>query len=81
MDYLEKKKYDKAIKEFDLATLYPENLEVPAPAGKKATLESIVQEMQDELNDKYAKFGEADKEATQKSIEEYKKLLEIIKKR
>ena len=37
--------------------------------------------MQDELNDKYAKFGEADKEATQKSIEEYKKLLEIIKKR
>ena len=79
--YLEKKKYDKAIKEFDLATLYPENLEVPAPAGKKATLESIVQEMQDELNDKYAKFGEADKEATQKSIEEYKKLLEIIKKR
>jgi len=80
-EYLNKKKYDKALKEFDLATLYPENLEVPAPAKKKVTLESMIQEMQDELNDNYAKFGDADKEATRKQIEEYKKLLEIIKNR
>ena len=79
--YLEKKKYDKAIKEFDLATLYPENLEVPAPAGKNVTLESMVQEMQDELNDNYAKFGEDDKAAAQKKLEDYKRLLEIIKNR
>ena len=79
--YMDKGKYDKAIKEFDLATLYPDNLEVPAPAGKKATLESIVQEMQDELNDQYAKFGDADQGATQKRIDDYKKLLEIIRNR
>ena len=79
--YLEKKKYDKAIKEFDLATLYPENLEVPAPVGKNVTLESMVQEMQDELNDNYAKFGEDDKAAAQKKLEDYKRLLEIIKNR
>lgn len=79
--YLDKGKYDKAIKEFDLATLYPDNLEVPAPAGKKATLESIIQEMRDDLNDDYAKFGEADKGATQKRIDDYEKLLEIIKNR
>ena len=78
---MDKGKYDKAIKEFDLATLYPDNLEVPAPAGKKATLESIVQEMQDELNDQYAKFGDADQGATQKRIDDYKKLLEIIRNR
>jgi tetratricopeptide (TPR) repeat protein len=79
--YLDKKKYDKALKEFDLATLYPENLEVPAPAGKNVTLESMLKEMQDDLNDNYAKFGDSDKAASQKRIEELKKLLEIIKKR
>ena len=79
--FLEKKKYDKALKEFDLATLYPDNLEVAAPAGKNVTLESMLQEMQDELNDNYAKFGDADKADTEKRIEEYRKLLEIIKKR
>ena len=79
--YLDKKKYDKALKEFDLATLYPENLEVPAPAGKKVTLESMLQEMQDELNDNYAKFGEGDKASAQKRLEEYGRLLEIIKSR
>ena len=79
--YLDKKKYDKALKEFELATLYPANLEVPAPAGKKVTLESMIQDMQSELDDNYAKFGEDDKAATQKRIEEYRKLLEIIKGR
>ena len=79
--FLEKKKYDKALKEFDLATLYPDNLEVAAPAGKNVTLESMLQEMQDELNDNYAKFGDADKADTEKRIEEYRKLREIIKKR
>lgn len=79
--YLDKKKYNKALEEFDKATLYPENLEVAAPANKKVTLESIIQDMQDELNDNYAKFGDSDKAATQKRIEEYKKLLEIIKNR
>ncbi len=76
---LDKKKYDKALKEFKLATLYPANLEVPAPAGKTVTLESMLQEMEDELNDNYAKFGEDDKAATEKRIEGYRKLLEIVK--
>jgi tetratricopeptide (TPR) repeat protein len=76
---LDKKKYDKALKEFELATLYPANLEVPAPAGKTVTLESMLQEMEDELNDNYAKFGEDDKAATEKRIEGYRKLLEIVK--
>ncbi len=61
--------------------MYPENLEVPAPAGKNVTLESMLKEMQDDLNDNYAKFGDSDKAASQKRIEELKKLLEIIKKR
>jgi hypothetical protein len=41
----------------------------------------MVQEMQDELNDNYAKFGEDDKAAAQKKLEDYKRLLEIIKNR
>ena len=75
---LEKKSYKKAMEEFRLATLYPDNLEVPAPAQSQ-TLEDVIAGMKAELDDNYAKFGDEDSASRRKNLDELSKLLETIK--
>lgn len=75
---LDKKAYKRAMEEFRLATLYPENLEVPAPA-KSVTIEDVISEMRQELNDNYAKFGDEDSASKAKSLDELGKLVKEIK--
>ena len=75
---LDKKAYKRAMEEFRLATLYPENLEVPAPA-KSVTIEDVISEMRQELNDNYAKFGDEDSASKAKSLDELEKLVKEIK--
>lgn len=74
---LDKKQYKKAMEEFRLATLYPENLEVPAPA-KSMTINDVIAEMKAELDDSYAKFGDDDSAAKRKNLDELEKLLKTI---
>jgi tetratricopeptide (TPR) repeat protein len=75
---LEKKSYKKAMEEFRLATLYPDNLEVPAPA-QSVTFEDVIAEMRQELTDNYAKFGNEDTASKAKNLDELEKLLKEIK--
>lgn len=75
---LDRKAYKKAMEEFRLATLYPENLEVPAPA-KSQTLEDVIADMRAELDDNYAKFGDEDSASKKKNLDELTRLLEKIK--
>lgn len=75
---LDRKQYKKAMEEFRLATLYPANLEVPAPA-KSMTLDDVIAEMRAELDDNYAKFGDEDSAAKKKTLDELEKLLKTIK--
>ncbi len=75
---LEKKSYKRAMEEFRLATLYPENLEVPAPA-ESVTLEDVIAEMRRELTDNYAKFGNEDTASKAKNLDELENLLKEIK--
>ncbi|MGI5847794.1 MAG: DUF5107 domain-containing protein [Candidatus Cryptobacteroides sp.] len=74
---LDKKQIKKAMEEFRLATLYPENLEVPAPA-KSMTIGDVIAEMRAELDDDYAKFGDEDSASKRKNLDELEKLLKII---
>lgn len=74
---LEKKAYKKAMEEFRLATLYPENLEVPAPAAS-VTLEDVIAGMRKELTDNYAKFGNEDSASKAKDLDELEKMIKEI---
>jgi len=76
---LDKKQTKKALEEFRLATLYPENLEVPAPA-KSVTIEDVLAQMRAELDDNYAKFGDEDSAAKKKNLDELEKLLKSLNK-
>lgn len=75
---LDRKQYKKAMEEFRLATLYPENLEVPGPS-KSMTINDVIAEMRAELDDDYAKFGNEDSAARRKSLDELENLLKTLK--